>query len=328
LNNQKILEKNTSNLPKPSTIKLKNKLIKKIILIPIISVLLLLLVYHEKIKTFSLFKKEKIYLDQYETNIFYQIKQKLIENHCSDMWANQREFLNGVIRKFLPKKILEIGVNRGGSSIIILNAIKDIKNSKLFSIDLFSDKIIGKCVKEYFPELSKKWQLFTGNIASEFMEKIGKNIDLVFIDSGHWEPGEILDFLMILPFLKENAIIIFHDIANQITVSKVRDEWAPYIIFNGIRGKKILPSGNKILTHDIGAIILENNQKKYYHDYFRLLGGQWQYFPKEIYINSLKKHFKKYYDKECLFMFNEAVVFNREFVKNNPKKAFYKINSD
>ena len=119
LNNQKILEKNTSSLPRLLILKLKNKLIKKIILIPIISVLLLLLVYHEKIKTVSLFKKEKIYLDQYETNIFYQIKQKLIENHCSDMWANQREFLNGVIRKFLPKKILEIGVNRGGSSIIL-----------------------------------------------------------------------------------------------------------------------------------------------------------------------------------------------------------------
>ena len=48
---------------------------------------------------------------------------------------------------------------------------------------------------------------------------------------------------------------------------------------------------------------------------------------KEI-INSLKKHFKKYYDKECLFMFDETVVFNREFVKNNPKKTFYTINSD
>ena len=42
------------------------------------------------------------------------------------MWGNQREFLNGIVRKFKPKKILEIGVAEGGSSIVILNAIKTI----------------------------------------------------------------------------------------------------------------------------------------------------------------------------------------------------------
>ena len=111
-------------------------------------------------------------------------------------------------------------------------------------------------------------------------------------------------------------------------MSKDRNEWAPYIIFNGIRGKKFYPSGNKMLTSDIGAIKLEKNQKKFYHDYFRLLGGQWQYFPKEIYINSLRKHFKRYYDNDCLNMFEEAVNFNRKFVKNNPKYNLYKENSD
>lgn len=244
------------------------------------------------------------------------------------MWGNQREFLNGIIRKFKPKKVLEIGVSKGGSSIIILNAIKDIKNSRLYSIDLNSKKVVAMCVKEYFPELLGKYTLFTGNIASEFMEKIGNNIDMVFIDSAHFEPGEIMDFLIALPFLKSKAIIILHDIGNQITRSKTRDEWAPYIIFNAIRGKKFYPSGNKILTQDIGAIKLERNQKLFYHDYFRLLGGQWQYFPKELHINSLRKYFSKYYDKDCITMFEEAVSFNREFVKNNPKFQLYKYNSD
>ena len=161
--------------------------------------------------------------------------------------------------------------------------MKDIENSKLFSIDLSSSKEIGRCVRDYFPQFLNKYILFKGNMANELIEKKGDNIDIALIDSAHLEPGEILDFLIILPFLKENAVIIFHDIANQITVSRSRNELAPYLIFNGIRGKKFLPSGNKILTHDIGGIILERNQKNYYHDYFRMLGGQWQYFPKEIY---------------------------------------------
>ena len=140
--------------------------------------------------------------------------------------------------------------------------------------------------------------------------------------------GEILDFLIVLPFLRENAIVGFHDIGNQITVSKHRNEWAPYIIFNMIRGKKYLPSGHKQLKHDIGIKILDKNQKKYIHDYFRSLGGQWQYFPKENHITLIMEYLKKYYDNECLLMFNETVEFNRQFVKRNPMRVIYPYTKD
>ena len=133
---------------------------------------------------------------------------------------------------------------------------------------------------------------------------------------------------MILPFLKENAVVIFHDIGNQMTRSRDRREWAPYIIFNGLRGEKYLPSGNFFLKHDIGAVLLDKNQKKYYHDYFRLLGGQWQYFPKEIHIKQMRNFIKKYYDNECLIMFDEATEFNRGFVKNNPAQLIFNFTSD
>ena len=168
----------------------------------------------------------------------------------------------------------------------------------------------------------------TGKIAADVIKEIGNEIDLVFIDSAHFEPGEILDFLIILPFLKEEGIVCFHDIANQITVNLGRNEWAPYIIFNSIRGQKFLPSGNKILTHDIGAVKIDLDQKRFYHDYFRYLGGQWQYFPKETHIKTIKDLFYKYYDDKCLKMFEEAVNFNREFVKKFPKFQLYKRNSD
>ena len=151
---------------------------------------------------------------------------------------------------------------------------------------------------------------------------------MAFIDTAHYEPGEILDFLIILPFLREKAVVIFHDIANQITKSKNRREWAPYIIFNAIRGHNFFPSGNFLIKNDIGAKQLEINQKNYYHDYFRLLGGQWQYFPKEKHIIQIRKFFKKYYDEDCLTMFEEASSFNKLFVKNNPAKLIYGFTSD
>ena len=280
---------------------------------------------------FKSIKKNTIHLDKFETHIFNNIKDKLDKYRCSRMWDNQRELLNGVIRKFRPKKIVEIGVAYGGGSAIILNAIKDIKNSHLYSIDLSSPKKTGNCLRNYFPEYLKNWSLYTGNIAANFIEEIGDNIDMVFIDSAHFEPGEILDFLVILPFVKEGAIIGFHDIGNQITSGwkkNNRKEWAPYLIFNIIKGQKFLPSGKNILTQDIGVIKLERNQKKYIHDYFRALGGQWQYFPKEKHIKIIKSLFNKYYDDECLTIFNETVEFNRKFTKNNPMINLYKENSD
>ena len=295
------------------------------IIINIIFLLIIILISKSEygnIRKFKFNSKINIYLDKYEENLYNNIKTELYNSQCSRMWGNQPSFINGVIRKFRPKKILELGVAEGGSSIIILNSIKDIKNSHLYSIDLSNNEMIGYCVKNVFPQLSKNWNLYTGNVAAKFLEEIGNGIDMALIDSSHYEPGEILDFLIILPFLKEGAVIVFHDIGNQITKSgHSRQEWAPYIIFNIIRGKKYLPSGNKILTHDIGAIKLEINQHKYINDYFRALGGQWQYFPEENHIQLIEKFFQKYYNNDCLIMFKETVNFNREFVKNNPIKA-------
>ena len=241
------------------------------------------------------------------------------------MSKKERKFINDLITKFKPKKVIELGVNKGGSSIIILNALNKIKNSKLYSIDIYQEKYIGSCVYNYFPNLVPNWKLFAGNIATKFIEEIGANIDMAFIDTAHFEPGEILDFLMILPFLKKGALVGFHDISMQINAAgfpNSRNEWAPYIIFNLIRGKKIYPFRKNILTQNLGFIKLENNQYKYIHDYFRALGGQWQYFPKEEHIDLFTKFIKKYYDKESLIIFKEAVKFNRDFIKNNPKPKF------
>ncbi len=294
-------------------------------------ILFFILLYNYK-KNGINFKKSKIinkidiYLDKYEENFYNNIKDNL--TNCSRMWNNQRQFLNGAVRKFKPNKILELGVAEGGSSIIILNAIQDIKNSHLFSIDLSTHHMVGSCIKNIFPNFLDKWSLYTGHVAAKFMEDIGGDIDMAFIDSGHYEPGEILDFLIILPFLKEGALVGFHDIGNQITKAGGRSEWAPYIIFNIIRGKKYLPSGDNILTQDIGFVELEKNQFLYVHDYFRALGGQWQYFPNEDDINLIRELFKKYYDKDCLIMFEETLAFNREFVRKNPLKTRYIYDSE
>ena len=302
-------------------IKKDDKIFRSFINAFIIFVLLILFYFITYISN----SNKKLYYDKFETNIYNEIKEKLIKTNCSIMWGNQREFINGIIRKHKPKKIIEIGVNFGGSSVIILNAIKDLQGSHLYSIDIRNATTIGNCVQNNFGYLMNKWTLLKGDITSEFIEVIGKKIDLAFIDTTHFEPGEILDFLLILPFLKEEAIVIFHDIDLQITYGKGknnRNEWAPYIIFNLIRGEKFLPSGEGILNKNIGAIKLEKNQKRFINDYCRALGGQWQYFPSEKHIKNIINYFEKYYNNDCVIILKESVEFNRKFVMDNPKKDF------
>ena len=136
------------------------------------------------------------------------------------MSDNQRQIINGVVRRFSPKKFVEIRVAEGCVLSIILNAIQDLNDSHLYSIDLSDNNTIGICVKSLFPNLLPKWTLYKGDIATKFMENIGRKIDMILIDSAHFEPGEILNFIIVLSFLKKEAVIVMHDIANQITVAR------------------------------------------------------------------------------------------------------------
>ena len=184
-----------------------------------------------------------------DLNIFSLIESG-IKNHI-ELKIDEQKFFHGLLRTIKPKKIVEIGVSAGGSAVLILNAIKDIEGAKLFSIDKstywFRDrnKKTGYLVHEKFPELMNKWTLYTGGLTAEFIETIGHGIDLVFIDTYHITPGEMLDWLMVLPFLKNEAIVIFHDAFFLYVHKKVYP-------------RKINTSNNQLLCYIRGDLILSH----------------------------------------------------------------------
>ena len=251
-------------------------------------------------------------------SIFRIIVQDKLNGYIR-LTLNEQKFLNGIIRKIRPKKIIEIGVAYGGSSSIILNAIKNINGARLYSIDIRKiygkdRKKVGFLVEEKFPNLMEKWRLFTGGIASEFIEKIGREIDIAFIDTAHMSPGEKLDLLQVLPFLKEEAIIIFHDTFLMFygdIVKKKKKNYTNNQIICYLRGELILPNyGNSIFLRNIGAIKLYKNQKDYFLQYFLALGDMWDYMPKEKHILRMKCFFTKYYDLKYVNIFMDAVEKN------------------
>ena len=75
----------------------------------------------------------KIDKPEYYQNELVEEVDELIKD-ISEMQKIERQFINGIIRQVKPKKILEVGISSGAGTAIILNAIKDMQESKLYSI--------------------------------------------------------------------------------------------------------------------------------------------------------------------------------------------------
>lgn len=228
-------------------------------------------------------------------------------------------FINGIIRKNKLKNCLEIGVAQGGSSILILNALKDINNSLLVSLDLnkelFTDptKLTGYRVKQYFPELLKKWRLYTGDQAHKFLIRLNIKFDFLFLDSAHVSPGEILNFIEALPFLNENAIVFIHDLYWHFG-NVINSKFFPSCIslMPVLYGDKVFVAQKKNEISNLGAAFLYPNQKSHYLDYFLLLLNFWEYIPKVNQIKDLRRFIKKYYKKKIYInIFDKAVNLNK-----------------
>lgn len=223
----------------------------------------------------------------------------------------ERQFLNGLILKYKPKKLLEVGVSAGSSSVIMLNAIKDSKaklHSIDYSVDYYQDntKKSGYIVDSY-PELAKQWQLFAGGLALEYMDEIGDGVDFCFIDAAHMNPGEILDTLMVLPYLKDDAVIVYHDVNLPTYIHKVTYDinrtLTNNLLMSAVHGKKIVLKnfkwGQDSRTHfpNMGAIQLNAQSKAHVFEIFNLLTLKWSYMPSRNEEEAILTFFKKHYDE-------------------------------
>ena len=320
----KFIEINKINFRKPHKNKCNHYIDSIMISLLIINLVFIIIIFFQLKRLYLKDNKTKIDFDYppletIDLNILGQIQNKIVD--YVELNLDEQKFFNGLLRKIKPRKIVEIGVSSGGSATIILNAIKDIEGAKLYSIDKlkeaykFKGKEVGFSVYENFPELINKWNLNTGGITSEFIEKIGGNIDLAFLDTTHSAPGEMLDWLQVLPFLKEEAIVVFHDTFLMYLGGNVKKEKRNYSntqLLNYIRGELILPSyGNSTFNRNIAALKLDKGQKHYYKQYFLALGTQWEYMPEERDLAIIRAFILKYYGEHYVEIYDDAVMKNK-----------------
>lgn len=250
----------------------------------------------------------------------------------SEMSLLDKEFLNSLLLRLKPKKILEVGVAAGASSVIMLNAIKNNPNARLYSIDFekrwYRNEAYesGFLVKECCPKLADKWKMYSGDYAFSFIKEIGGDIDFCLIDTTHAVPGEILDFLMIFPFLKEHAVVVFHNAALN-TALGGNNGYVNLILMSAISGVKLLPynePGKNLYynfhnkhpeINNIGAVALEEDTNERLFDIFNLLLLPWQYDVSKEDTARIGAFFEKYYAKEYIELYNKAVNYNRKMLE-------------
>ena len=301
---------------------------KKVIFISFITLITIFIIIFI---VFFFFSSENIINFDYSNYDRNRITDEMLQKSEWNLTTEEVYFINGVIRKFKPKKCLEIGVGKGGTSILILNAIKDIKGSFLISIDLNSkipedsSKKIGYRVSKYFPSLTQNWQLHTDVMPHKILDKINKKFNLAIIDTSHIMPGEILNIIEIMPFLEDNAILVFPNMISHLynvynkdmdkTLIK-RTPTSIYLMASLIGKKKIIYDKNKKMGN-IGLIILEKNQERFYENYFLLLMNIWEEMLSDEQIFMFRLFLEKYYKKEkYLNIFENAILYNKEYQKN------------
>lgn len=119
------------------------------------------------------------------------------------------EYLN----EFQPKLYCEIGLANGGTCFLISNSIKSLK--KVYGIDLH---IFNKRLQKYFAANLDKLKFKTGDstdqkIISWLKNELGsQKLDVLFIDGDHSYKGVKEDFRNYHQLVRENGLIVFHDI--------------------------------------------------------------------------------------------------------------------
>ena len=285
--------------------------------------------------------KENINFDISFDYIHYQadlVTEKMKNESGWILNLNTVFFINGLIRKHKPKNCLEIGVARGGSSILILNAIKDLPDSRLVSMDLnilFKKDRIGYLVEKNFPELMGKWSLFIGDMPHKFLSKLNIKYDFLFLDTAHTSPGEFFNLIEVLPFLKEKAIVVLHDtiwhlhltLRTNKKLNEIKVMPTQIYLMSSLIGEKILINHDLYGFENVGAIRLAEKQQNYYLNYFLLLMNVWQYMPSNKHLIELREFIKKYYKKKIyLRIFDVSLNYNKRFF-NNLIEGRYKLNN-
>lgn len=274
-----------------------------------------------------------IYLNMPEYSNAYDLLAKEDEFYI-EMSRQEASVLCGLIEKFRPNKIVEIGVAAGGSTCLILKCLEllGMNTTEMISMDINVNFYRGK-EKETGYLLTEnrqkykcvdKHKLLLGKYAVDNLEEIKGDIDLLFLDTVHSMPGEILDFLLLYPYLSKSAIVVMHDT----NLHTIRGSYSMSnrVLVNSVTAFKFYNSDYQYLN--IGAFQINVDTKKYIENTFAALLLPWAYMPEEKMLQAYEWEYKKYYSLNAIEIWENAIecakkrqeIVNKECIDEGERK--------
>ena len=240
-------------------------------------------------------------------------------------------FLCGAIKQFHPKKILEVGVASGASTSIILQALEDIGEPyKIYSVDASSGWYRDKTKPSGFmatfaldnnlfaPQstLRGEHKFYLGKYLPQVIDEIGGDIDFVILDTVHYTPGELLDFPVMLPYLKDGAIVVLHDVSFNHDADPLA--YATTALLSAVTSEKKFinlveyePTKSRCYPN-IAAFSVGKRTQDHIENLFLSLVITWRYVPDDKQLEIYREFYKKHYPAELVGIFDETIKMNRK----------------
>lgn len=242
-----------------------------------------------------------------------------------EMSESQSAFLCGAIKKFRPKKVLEVGVAVGATTAIILQTLEDLDEPyEMHSVDLsekfylapkFSTGFMATFAKEkVFDNLRGTHKFYLGKVLPQVIDEIGGDIDFVILDTMHLLPGEVLDFIAVLPYLKSDAVIVMHDVVLHQWAFKWNepDAIAIGVLFSAVVAEKFLNFEEQGLFRypNIAAFKVSTQTAENIDNVFLSLILRWNYLPPEEQMDAYFRLYQRFYSVELCEIFQKALYMN------------------
>lgn len=285
----------------------------------------------------SILTKEELFYSPRETAQIFFSKDSVEP----EMTPFESAYLCGIIKKYKPQKIVEIGVAAGATTAVIMQCIKDIgydTKCEIYSVDLFKDyyrnesgdtKLTGFLADEYIEhnEFRKiKYQKLHGKLLCEVLDQIGSEIDFVVLDTVHQLPGEVLDFLCILPYVSNLCHVVLHDVTLSLDLKcQVRDCFPSLLCFVASSSLcKQIPffDNNNESVPNIASLELNRDTVKYVDELFTSFLFPWSYLPSEDEISKYSKFYSKFYSPDLVKVFTAGYKANKKWILNYNKNKW------
>ena len=159
-------------------------------------------------------------------------------------------------------------------------------------------------------------------MACSFINEIGDDVDFLILDTMHILPGEVLDYLTLLPVLKDGCVVVLHYISLNLLKCTNRVGFATGALFASVSGQKFINYDEK---HDgmypnIGAFIVDQDTRESIENVFLSLLLTWNYFPDEKQLAEYTKSIENSYSKELFELFSHTLSLQKKSVEDNRKR--------